>query len=85
MDLPYKRAFNPHSTGYDCGDEDNWIIGEYSRIHRDIDIVNAMRQWVFNSSEYNLTEDKLYSKERSKTICDEKCLICNEESKRRNK
>ena len=44
-----------------------------------------MRQWVFGSSEYNLTEDELYSKERSKTICDEKCLICSEESKRKDK
>ena len=85
MDLPYKRAFNPHSTGYDCGDEDNWIIGEYSRIHRDIDIINAMRQWIFGSSEYNLNENELYSKDKLKEICDEKCLICNEESKREDK
>ena len=84
-DLPYRRAFNPLSTGYDCGDEDNWIIGEYSRIHRDIDIINAMRQWMFGSSEYNLTEDELYSKDKMKEICDEKCLICNEESKREGK
>ena len=40
---------------------------------------------MFGSSEYNLTEDELYSKERSKTICDEKCLICSEESKRKDK
>ena len=26
IDLPYRRAFNPHSTGYDCGDRNNWII-----------------------------------------------------------
>ena len=85
MDLPYKRAFNPHSKGYDCGDEHNWIIGEYSRIHRDIDIINAMRQWIFGSSEYNLNENELYSKDKLKEICDEKCLICNEESKREDK
>ena len=85
-DFPYRRAFNPNSTGYDCGDgEDNWIVGEYSRVHRDIDIVNAMREWMFNSSEYHLTGEELYSKDKLKTNCEEKCLLCNEESKIDNK
>ena len=27
----------------DCGDGNNWIFDEYSRIHRDIDIIKAMK------------------------------------------
>ena len=83
-DIPFKRAFNPHSRGYDCGNEDNWIIGEYSRIHRDIDIINAMREWLY-SIKKDITEEDLYTNDELKAICDEKCLICNEESKRENK
>jgi alpha-amylase len=38
--MPYKKAFDAKSTGYDKGD------GEYTRVHRDQKIVNAMRAWV---------------------------------------
>ena len=86
IDLPFKRAFNPFSTGYDCGDgEGNWINGEYSRIHRDKDIINAMREWMFNTNEKSLTDEELYTKDKLKADCDQKCLICNEESKLLNK
>lgn len=85
-DLKFKRAFFPYSTGYDCGDSKNWTIGEYSRIHRDIDIVNAMREWLFSTPEKNITSEELYAKDLAKTEgCDPKCLICNEESKRQEK
>ena len=85
-DLPFKRAFYPYSTGYDCGDENNWIIGEYSRIHRDIDIVNAMREWLFSTTAKNITSEELYAKDLAKAEgCDPKCLICNEESKKQEK
>ena len=86
-DLPFKRAFEPHSTGYDCGDgEDNWKIGEYSRVHRDIDIVNAMREWLYSTPEKKITSEELYAKDLAKAEgCDPKCLICNEESKRLQK
>ena len=81
-DLPFKRAYNPYSTGYDCGEgEENWKNNEYSRIHRDINIVNAMREWMYNIDEKDLTDEDLYSNEVSKAICDMKCLICNQESK----
>ena len=81
-ELPYKRAYNPYSTGYDCGDGDlNWKINEFTRVHRDKDIVNAMREWMYNSKDKDLTEEELYSKEKFKADCDKKCLICNEESK----
>ena len=82
VDLPFKRAFNPYSKGYDCGDgENNWIFGEYSRIHRDIDVINAMREWMFYTGAENVTDEELYTKDIEKAQCDEKCLICNEESK----
>ena len=85
-DLPFKRAFYPYSTGYDCGDGENWIFGEYSRVHRDIDIVNAMREWLYSTPEKNITSEVLYAKDLAKAEgCDEKCLICNEESKKLEK
>ena len=86
VDLPFKRAFNPHSRGYDCGNgEGNWTYGEYSRVHRDADVINAMREWMFSTPDKHLTNEELYTHDELKAICDEKCLICNEESKRNNK
>jgi len=86
VDLPFKRAFNPHSRGYDCGNgEGNWTYGEYSRVHRDADVINAMREWMYSKPDKNLTNEQLYTDDELKSICDEKCLICNEESKREDK
>ena len=86
VDLPFKRAFNPYSTGYDCGDgEENWIFGEYSRIHRDFDVINAMREWLYYTPEMNKTDEQLYTHDKLKAVCDEKCLICDEQSKLEDK
>ena len=86
VDLPFKRAFNPYSTGYDCGDgEEKWIFGEYSRIHRDFDIINAMREWLYYTPEMNKTDEQLYTHDKLKAVCDEKCLICDEQSKLEDK
>ena len=80
--VPYQKAYNPLSIGYDSGDENNWKEGTYTRIHRNIDIVNAMREWM----EFEpFTENKLYEKEKLKGECKENCLICNEESNKLNK
>lgn len=38
--IPYQKAHDPSSTGYDKG------AGKYTRVHRDGSIVNAMRAWV---------------------------------------
>ena len=81
--FPYRKAYNPLSTGYDTGDMDNWIEGEYTRIHRDQLIINAMRKWMFPEKP-EMTEEQIYNNERIKTNCDEKCLTCNEESKKDN-
>ena len=76
--FPYRKAYNPISVGYDNGDINNWVEGEYTRVHRDQAIINAMRTWMgFN----NFTEDELYDNERLKANCNEKCLVCNNESK----
>ena len=79
--VPFQKAYNPLSIGYDSGDENNWKEGTYIRMHRDIDIVNAMREWMGFG---NFTEDELFREERHKAECDESCLICNEESKELN-
>lgn len=38
--MPYEKAFDPTSKGYDTGK------GKYTRVHRDPAIVNAMRSWM---------------------------------------
>jgi alpha-amylase len=38
--MPYKKAHDPTSKGYDKG------AGQYTRVHRDNEIVNAMRSWM---------------------------------------
>jgi alpha-amylase len=38
--MPYQKAHDASSTGYDSG------AGMYTRVHRDQQIVNAMRSWV---------------------------------------
>ena len=44
--VPYVKAFVQYSDGYDTGDRDHWIYGNYTRIHRRKEIVNAMRNWM---------------------------------------
>ena len=80
--VPFQKAYNPLSLGYDSGNETNWKEGTYTRVHRNIDIINAMREWMGFE---NFTENELYEKERFKADCNESCLICNEESKILNK
>ena len=59
--FPYVKAYAPLSRGYDTGDsDDNWIEGNYTRIHRDKDIVDAVRSWL-NLAQIN--EEDLYSNE----------------------
>ena len=58
--VPYVKAYEPLSKGYD-----NYIEGNYTRIHRNIQIVNAMRSWL-NLNPKTYTEEQLYGKERKK-------------------
>ena len=77
--VPYQKAYKPLSIGYDSGDETNWKEGTYTRIHRNFDIVNAMRQWMGLTLFEN--EEELFKHERLKGNCAKGCLICDEESK----
>ena len=61
--VPYQKAYDPNSTGYDSGDSNNWKEGTYTRVHRDQATVNAMRQWMGLST---LTEEELYGAEKLK-------------------
>ena len=61
--VPYQKAYNPNSQGYDAGSSNNWKENTYTRTHRDREVVNAMRQWMGLSS---LSSDQLYAKERLK-------------------
>ena len=61
--MPYQKAYQPLSTGYDTGNSINWKEGDYTRVHRDLDIVNAMREWMGMDA---LSEKNLYENERIK-------------------
>ena len=61
--VPYQKAYNPNSTGYDTGDSGNWKEGTYTRVHRDQATINAMRRWMGLGE---LSEEQLYGAERLK-------------------
>ena len=61
--VPYQKAYNPNSTGYDTGDSGNWKEGTYTRVHRDQATINAMRKWMGLGE---LSEEQLYGTERLK-------------------
>jgi len=61
--VPYQKAYNPNSIGYDTGDKSNWKEGSYTRVHRDQAIINAMRNWMGLEE---LNEEQLYGAEKAK-------------------
>lgn len=61
--VPYQKAYNPASTGYDTGSKDNWKEGSYTRVHRDMEVINAMRGWMGLNP---LSFDELYGEEMKK-------------------
>ena len=61
--VPYQKAYDTNSTGYDTGDKSNWKEGSYTRVHRDKDIINAMRSWMGLEE---LDEEQLYGAEKAK-------------------
>ena len=63
--VPYQKAYDPNSKGYDTGSAGNWKEGSYTRVHRDIDVINAMRGWMGLN---HLTEDELFRDERKKAM-----------------
>ena len=60
--VKYTKAYDPLSIGYDTGT--NPIKeGNYSRIHRNLEIVNSMRKWLGLNE---LNDEELYKYERYK-------------------
>jgi len=43
ISMPYEKAFRAGSCGYTV---ESFAGGKYTRVHRDLSIVNAMRAWV---------------------------------------
>lgn len=43
--MSFSQAFKADSCGYDCEVNGQWQQGVYTRVHRDMDIINAMRSW----------------------------------------
>mmetsp|Transcript_25638 Transcript_25638/g.22652 ORF Transcript_25638/g.22652 Transcript_25638/m.22652 type:complete len:220 (+) Transcript_25638:1383-2042(+) len=45
--MPYSKAHDPTVCGYTVYDSsNNWAEGVYTRVHRDMDVILAMRQWM---------------------------------------
>ena len=60
--MPYSKAHDSQSRGYDCGSESEFKGGVYTRVHRDFTIVCAMRDWMKLEQ---VTEEELYSEEEN--------------------
>lgn len=43
--MMYSKAHNPDVCGYTCDVDGQWQQGVYTRVHRDYEIVQAMRNW----------------------------------------
>lgn len=44
--MPYSQAHNPNVCGYTVYDKNgSWASGVYTRVHRDLSIILAMRRW----------------------------------------
>ena len=80
----YQKAYNMNSKGYDTGESTNWKEGSYTRVHRDLNIVNGMRSFMGLKE---LNETQLYGAEKSKSgqseKCKIKCSLCNEETRKK--
>ena len=61
--VPYQKAYNPLSQGYDAGSFGGWKENTYTRVHRDQEVTNAMRRWMGLGA---LNSEQLYGNERLK-------------------
>ena len=43
--VPYSKAHDPNVCGYTCLVNGQWQEGVYTRVHRDMGIIQAMRKW----------------------------------------
>ncbi|GAB1518577.1 hypothetical protein RhiTH_001639 [Rhizoctonia solani] len=46
ISMPYSAAYNANACGYSVAQGGSWTEGVYTRVHRDMSIVNAMRGWM---------------------------------------
>ena len=47
LSVPYAKAFDAGACGYTVVDANgSWTEGKYTRVHRDREIVTAMRKWM---------------------------------------
>ncbi|KAI8852986.1 glycoside hydrolase superfamily [Chytridium lagenaria] len=44
--MPFRSAYVKLACGYSVSQNGQWIEGEYTRVHRDLSIINAMRSWM---------------------------------------
>jgi len=54
--MKFSKAFDPNSCGYDCQKGGSWQEGVYTRVHRDAQIIKAMRQWQGLSAANSITD-----------------------------
>ena len=55
--MPFSAAHDPNACGYTVHDASgNWLQGVYTRVHRDMSIILAMRQWMGLSTSVSATD-----------------------------
>lgn len=54
--MKYSKAYDANACGYSSQVDGQWIEGVYTRVHRDVAIINAMRQWQGLSQANSLSE-----------------------------
>lgn len=54
--MAFSQAYKADSCGYDCGANGGWVEGVYTRVHRDAQIIQAMRAWQGLGAANDITE-----------------------------
>lgn len=54
--VEFSKAYDANSCGYDCEVNGQWVEGVYTRVHRDQEIINSMRNWMGLSTESDPTK-----------------------------
>mmetsp|Transcript_22645 Transcript_22645/g.20125 ORF Transcript_22645/g.20125 Transcript_22645/m.20125 type:complete len:607 (+) Transcript_22645:62-1882(+) len=54
--MEYSKAYDADACGYTCEVDGQWIEGVFTRVHRDSEIINAMRQWQGLSAANSMAE-----------------------------
>lgn len=44
--MPFSAAYDANACGYSVAPGGSWTEGVYTRVHRDLSIINAMRSWM---------------------------------------